>query len=93
MRTIPNNGPEGVPVPPPLPDRYFQDERWLSDHLGELQERYPHQWVAVVNGRAVAVGEVLAEVERLAEERTGAREFPVWFVQGESGYHSHWRIL
>ncbi len=93
MRVIPANWPEGVPVPPPIPEQYFRDERWLFDHISDLQERYAGQWVAVVNKEVVAAGKVLAEVERLAEERTGERDFPVWLVEPESGYHTHWRIL
>ncbi len=93
MRVVPRNWPSGVPVPPPISERYFRDERWIFERMRELQERYANQWIAVVNGEVVASGSVLAEVERLAQERTGADEFPVWLVRPESGYHSHWRVV
>ena len=93
MRIVPRDWPMEVPVPPPIPKRYFDDEWWISEHMHDLQQCYPDRWVAVVNGEVAAAGEVPADVERLAEEKTGEREFPVWFIQPESGYHSHCRVL
>jgi hypothetical protein len=76
----PKNWPKEVPKPPPVPKRYFEDEKWLFEHENELAEQYPDHWIAVVNREVVAVGKNLAEVEKSAGEKTGEREFPVWLV-------------
>jgi len=31
----------------PLPARFWEDERWLFEHMAELTEQYPDQWVVV----------------------------------------------
>ncbi len=85
----PPNWPKDVPKPPPIPKRWFEDEKWMNEHLRELREQYPDQWVAVVNGKVVAAGKNLAEVERLAEERTGEKEFPVRLVEATRKFYSY----
>jgi len=81
MRKIPKHWPKDVPIPPPIPKRWFEDERGLFEHIDDLKKQCPDQWVAVVNKEVVASGKNLAEVERLAEEKTGEKEFPVWLVE------------
>lgn len=79
-RRIPKNWPKDVPIPPPIPKRYFADEQWFADHSHELAQQYPDQWVAVCNGEVIAAGKVLGEVRRLAQERTGEREIVIDLV-------------
>lgn len=84
----PPNWPQDMPKPPPIPKRYFEDEKWLFEHENELAEKYPDQWVAVVNKEVVAAGKNLAEVERVAREKTGEEEFPVWLVTPTIKFYS-----
>jgi hypothetical protein len=88
MMRYPPNWPKDLPKPPPISKQYFEDEKWMSEHSRELQEKYPDQWVAVVKGEVVAAGKNLAEVERLAEERTGEKEFPVRLVEATRKFYS-----
>lgn len=57
----------------PLPKGYREDEKWADEHLGELMEKYPNQWVAVVNKEVACVGKNLAEVKKVARQKAGDR--------------------
>ena len=57
----------------PLSKEYLEDEKWTFEHLGELIEKYPNQWIAVVNKEVVCVGTNLAEVEEVARQKAGGR--------------------
>jgi len=61
------------PKPQPLSKEYLENEKWTFEHLGELIEKYPNQWIAVVNKEIVCVGENLAEVKKVARQKTGDR--------------------
>ncbi len=89
----PPNWPKDVPKPPPIPKRYFEDERWISEHMRELREQYLNQWVAVFNGEVIAAGKVLAEVESMAHEKTGERDIATRLIEPEFKFYSPWRIL
>ena len=67
-----NSHPDNLP-----PSEYWEDSRWAHDHIGDLIEKYPNRWVAVVNKKVVATGKIIGEVERIAQEKTGIVEFPV----------------
>lgn len=70
---------------PPTPKEYWEDERWADEHINEIVKDHPNQWVAVVNKKVVAAAKTIAEVIRIAEEKTGAKNFPILFV--EEGIH------
>ena len=55
----------------PLPARFWEDERWLFEHVAELTRRYPEQWVAIYRKRVVAVGQSRKEVRQAAVEKLG----------------------
>jgi hypothetical protein len=40
----------------PLPARFREDERWLFEHVAELTEQYPDQWIAVYKKQVVGTG-------------------------------------
>ncbi len=67
------------------PKEYWDDSRWAHDHISDLAQEYPNLWVAVVDKRVVAAGKVIEEVERIAQEKTGRKEFPV--ILAEKGIH------
>jgi hypothetical protein len=70
----PKNWPKEVPKPPPIPRRYFEDEKWFDQHENELAQQYPDQWVAVFHGKVIAAGKIAGEVQRLAHEKTNEHD-------------------
>jgi hypothetical protein len=54
--------------PPRLSRQFLQDEQWASDHMQELIEKYPNQWVMVYNGEVIAHGEEVWLKWRKADE-------------------------
>jgi hypothetical protein len=40
----------------PLPARFWEDERWLFEHVAELTEQYPDQWVVVYKKQVIGTG-------------------------------------
>ncbi|MCD6334744.1 MAG: hypothetical protein J7M27_05365 [Candidatus Latescibacteria bacterium] len=76
---------EDYPPVPPTPKAYWEDRKWAYNHMDEIVKAYPNLWVAVVDKKVIASGKVIAEVERVAEESTGRKEFPV--VLAERGIH------
>ena len=73
------------PPVPALDPQYVRDMDWAYTHYAELEMAYPNQWVAVVEGRVVAAGPVLAEVRGGAAKFTDRRDVAVLFV--EEGIH------
>ncbi len=80
-RIIPKNWPRDLPVPPPIPQQYFKDRRWMMEHHQELVEQFPDQWVAVFKAKVVAAGKDLSEVVRVAHEVTGERDIATHLVE------------
>ena len=60
----------GVKIEPP-PARFWEDERWLFEHIAELTQTYPEKWVAVYNKRVVGVGDSHNEAEAAARAQVG----------------------
>jgi len=40
----------------PLPAHFREDEHWLFEHIAELTEQYPDQWVVVYNKQVIGMG-------------------------------------
>ncbi len=93
MMRVPPNWPKDVPIPPPIPKRWSEDQKWISEHHHELAEKYPDQWVAVFNGEVIAAGKNLGEVEKVAHEKTGERDIATRLVESGIKFYSPWRIL
>ena len=60
---------------------YWEDSKWATEHFAEIVKEYPDQWVAIVNKKVIAAGETIAEVEKMAREKTGREEFPIYFAE------------
>lgn len=54
-------------------ERFQADERAYWEQRDELLRRYAGQWIAVVDGQVVAVGDRSGEVIRAAYQRTGSK--------------------
>jgi len=69
-----------------LPSKeYWKDSRWAHANIAEIAKEYPNLWVAIVDKKVVAAGKVIAEVERITQEKTGRKDFPV--ILAERGIH------
>ena len=62
---------------------YWNDSQWANAHLEEISREYPNQWVAIVGRKVVAAGLNLDTVISEAEEKTGHKEFPIYFAEGK----------
>lgn len=69
----------------PTPKEYWEDSDWADENFSKIVEDYPNLWVAVVDKKVVAAGKVISEVEKIAEEKTGRKSFPILFA--ERGIH------
>lgn len=54
--------------PPRLTRQHIRDREWVSEHIQELVEKYPNQWIAVYKGEVCAHGETLGPVYDKAKE-------------------------
>jgi hypothetical protein len=72
---------EGIELPSPGPDEYWEDSKWARDNFSEIVKQYPDQWVAIVDKKAVAAGRTIEEVEKAGKEKTGRDEFPIYLAQ------------
>jgi hypothetical protein len=55
----------------PLPERFWEDERWLFKHVAELTRQYPDKWVAIYQKGVVGVGRSRKEAREAAAKRLG----------------------
>lgn len=94
MRIIPKNWPKDLPIPPPTPKHYYEGHKWISEHMRELKEKHPDQWVAVFNGEVLAAGKDAGEVMRVAKEKTGGeRDIAIRLVEATRRFYPRRRIL
>jgi len=70
------------------PQRYWDDLRWAREHSAELHRQYRNPdggivWLAIVDEEVIAAGPDLAEVERIAAEKSGklTEEIPITFIE------------
>ncbi len=78
------------PPVPPLDPRYVRDVDWAYANYNALAAAHPNQWVAVVEGRVVAAGIDLGEVETEAARVAGRQDVAVIFVEGGIHVYDHW---
>lgn len=65
----------------PTPQRYWDDEDWLDEHIMDITRQYPDMWVGVVNKKIVSSGENLGDVIKKAIELTGESHIFTHFVE------------
>lgn len=49
-------------------DFELKNDRWYEENFDLLMERYPGEWIAIVDGKIIATGTTKSDVERNAEE-------------------------
>jgi len=72
---------ERMKLPSPGPEDYWEDSKWASEHFAEIVREYPDQWVAIVDKKVISARRTIAEVEKIATEKTGRDEFPIYFAE------------
>ena len=57
------------------------NDEWFETNLPDLVEKYPRQWIAVLDGAVICTaasrGRARAEAKRIA----GGREFSLYFIE------------
>lgn len=64
-----------------MPDEFWEDKDWAFDHYSEWMKKYPDQWIAVVDKKVVAAGKDIGKIEKITQEKTGRKHFPVIYVE------------
>lgn len=64
-----------------IPELFWEDSRWIEQHYSELVEKYPDQWIAVVNKRVIAHGKDRAKVKKTTMARKKRGDFPLVFIE------------
>lgn len=59
---------------------YLRNSEWIYEHIDELTQRFPNQWIAVHNGAVIASGPDLSAVTRDAELVAPELEIACHFV-------------
>ena len=67
--------------------RYWQDNDWAYHHYSELQKKYLEKWVAIVNKKVVSSGLSPKKVMKIAKKKTGAKKFPVIYVESGANFY------
>jgi hypothetical protein len=58
----------------------LKNDEWFKDKYLDLIQEHPRDWIAVMDQKIIAVGSTETEVEILAKEIAGEREYSVYFV-------------
>jgi hypothetical protein len=61
-------------------DEDRKNDEWLKDNFFDLIDKYPREWIAVLEQKVIAKGSTRTEVEKMAEEIIGDRECSVYFI-------------
>ena len=70
--------------PPERSKRFWEDQRWIIEHIAELVREYPDQWVMVYNKQVVAASPDLGVAKERAFNRVGDKEIASIFVEGKN---------
>ncbi|MBU0684690.1 MAG: DUF5678 domain-containing protein [Thermoplasmatota archaeon] len=58
-----------------------KNDLWLKQNYLELIQDYPNQWIAVLDQKVVASGNMKRQVESEAREISGDKEFSLYFIE------------
>ncbi len=74
-----------------LPGYFWENRQWIFEHYNELTQNFADKWIAVFNGKVVASGNSISEVEKIAKKKIGEKCLPVTFI--EKGVHIYGTIF
>jgi len=69
-----------------IPQSYWENERWATEHASELFDPYEDVWVAIANQQIVAVGSDPIRVRETAARKTGRTTAEVYVTFVESPF-------
>ena len=67
---------------PEMPKDFWDDMDWTSENYSELMQKYPNEWVTVVNGKIISHGKDLEKIIKLAKRKTGKEHIVVESIEG-----------
>lgn len=67
---------------PRLSRQFLRDQQWVSEHMYELVEKYPNQWIAVYQGQVMGQGEEAFKIWKNADKLNLGQPY-LWFVERE----------
>ena len=68
-----------------MPKEFCDDMKCGRDHRSEFLDKYPNQWVAIVNKKVVSHNSNLSKVEEIAKYKTHRKTIPTLFI--DTGEH------
>ncbi len=57
------------------------NDLWFKQNYLELIQNYPNRWIAVLDQKVVASGNMKRQVESEAKEIAGDKEFSLYFIE------------
>ncbi len=72
---------QGMRLPSPGPKEYWEDSEWAYEHMNEISEKYPNQWVVIYDKKVVTASTSGSEAEQIAREKVGNQEFVILFAE------------
>ena len=70
-----------IKIPTPVSQEYWEDSEWAYEHMNEISEKYPNQWVVICGKKLVAASISGSEAEQIAREKVGDQEFVILFAE------------
>ena len=58
----------------------LKNDDWFKDNYIDLMQEHPREWIAVMDQKIIAVSSTESEVEILAREIAGDREYSMYFI-------------
>ena len=58
----------------------LKNDEWFKDNYLDLIREHPREWIAVMEQKIIAISSTEMEVEILANEVAGEKEYSVYFV-------------
>ena len=72
---------EGMKLPSPGSKEYWEDSKWAYEHMNEISEQYPNQWVVIFNKKVIGASRSGSEAEQIATEKVSDQEFVILFAE------------
>jgi hypothetical protein len=61
-------------------DADLKNDEWFKENYLDLMQEHPHQWIAVMDQRIIAVSSNEAGAENIAREIVGDKDFSLYYV-------------
>lgn len=58
-----------------------RNDAWFEANLQDLVEKYPHRWIAVLDGTVICTAMSSGRAQAKAKRIAGGREFSLYFIQ------------